>query len=383
MSNARQNETRGLTVAVGMSGGVDSAVVVWLLKQQGCDVIGLTMSIWDAKRPFTPTKHNACYGPDEAANIAAARATAERLGIPHHTIPLADEYERHVLSAFRNQNLAGLTPNPCALCNPVMKFGLLPARARALGIRFDRFATGHYARIVRDETAGRLRLLRGADPDKDQSYFLARLSQAQLAEILFPLGDKTKHEVRALAHEAGLSDLTMKPESQDFFAGDDISVLFDGAGTLPGPIVDTTGRMLGQHRGIIHYTVGQRDGLGIAVGRKVYVKEIRADSNTLVVDDREGVLADTCRVTDMQWIAEAPPDAPRPVTARLRYRHKGTACCYTLRPDGSLDLRFDEPQFAVTPGQMAALYDGDEVLGGGWIASAPCAEAKLNLGFRI
>ena len=375
MSGARHAGTAGLTVAVGMSGGVDSGVTAWLLKRQGYDVIGLTMSIWDPKQPFTSAKRNACYGPGEAEDIAAAQATAERLGIPHRTVPLADEYDRWVLDAFRSQNLAGLTPNPCALCNPVMKFGLLPARARALGIRFDRFATGHYARIVRDEASGRLRLLRGADPAKDQSYFLARLTQAQLAEILFPLGDKTKHEVRALAHEAGLDDLNAKPESQDFFEGDDISVLFNGAGTEPGPIVDTAGRVLGRHRGIIHYTVGQRDGLGIAVGRKVYVKEIRATSNTLVVDDREGVLADACRVADMQWIAGGGPDASHPVTARLRYRHKGVGCRFTRCPDGALDLRFDEPQFAVTPGQMAALYDGDEVLGGGWITPASCHTA--------
>ena len=375
MSGARHAGTAGLTVAVGMSGGVDSGVTAWLLKRQGYDVIGLTMSIWDHKQPFTSAKRNACYGPGEAEDIAAAQATAERLGIPHRTVPLADEYDRWVLDAFRSQNLAGLTPNPCALCNPVMKFGLLPARARALGIRFDRFATGHYARIVRDATAGRHRLLRGADPAKDQSYFLARLSQAQLAEILFPLGDKTKHEVRALAHEAGLDDLNAKPESQDFFEGDDISVLFNGDGTEPGPIVDTAGRVLGRHRGIIHYTVGQRDGLGIAVGRKVYVKEVRAATNTLVVDDREGVLADACRVADMQWIAGEPPVAPRPVTARLRYRHKGVGCRYAFCADGALNLQFDEPQFAVTPGQMAALFDGDEVLGGGWITPAACHTA--------
>ncbi|HRR33559.1 MAG TPA: tRNA 2-thiouridine(34) synthase MnmA [Kiritimatiellia bacterium] len=375
MSGAHHKRTAGLTVAVGMSGGVDSGVTAWLLKQQGYNVIGLTMSIWDPKQPFTSAKRSACYGPGEADDIAAAQATAERLGIPHHTVTLADEYDRQVLDAFRSQNLAGLTPNPCALCNPIMKFGLLPARARALGIPFDFFATGHYARIVRDETAGRFRLLRGVDASKDQSYFLARLTQTQLAEILFPLGGKTKQEVRALAREARLDDLNEKPESQDFFEGDDISILFNGAGTEPGPIVDTTGRVLGQHRGIIHYTVGQRDGLGIAVGRKVYVKEIRAATNTLVVDDREGVLADACRVADMQWIAGEPPDATRPITARLRYRHKGVMCRFTCCEDGTLELRFDEPQFAVTPGQMAALYDGDDVLGGGWIRCASCHTA--------
>jgi tRNA-specific 2-thiouridylase len=334
------------------------------------------MSIWDSSLPLAAPARSACYGPGEAEDIAAARAAAERLGIPHHTVPLAGEYERCVLDAFRSQHLAGRTPNPCALCNPLMKFGLLPARARELGIRFDRFATGHYARVARDEVTGRFRLLRGADPAKDQSYFLARLAQAQLAEVLFPLGGMTKDEVRDLARRAGLGALAEKPESQDFFEGDDISVLFNGAGGGPGPVVDEAGRVLGQHRGIIHYTVGQRDGLGIAVGVKVYVKEIRAETNTLVVAPREGVFSEGCRVTDLQWIAGEPPDAARPLTARLRYRHPGVAAQLTPRPGGAADLRFAEPQFAVTPGQLAALYDGDEVLGGGWIAKTEQEEAS-------
>jgi tRNA-specific 2-thiouridylase len=371
MHETRTEHQTVKTVAVGMSGGVDSAVTAWLLQEQGYAVVGLTMSIWDPKHPLTAAKQSACYGPGEAEDIAAARATAERLGIPHHTVPLVDEYERWVLDEFRSQHLAGCTPNPCALCNPKMKFGLLPARARELGIRFDRFATGHYARTARtapDAPASRFRLLRGVDPAKDQSYFLARLTQAQLAGTLFPLGGKTKTEVRELARRAGLGALTEKPESQDFFEGDDISVLFNGAGTAPGPIVDESGRVLGRHRGIIHYTVGQRDGLGIAVGVKVYVKAIRAETNTLVVAPREGVFAEGCRAAGFQWIAGEPPDASRPLTAHLRYRHPGVATQLTLLPDGAADLRFAEPQFAVTPGQMAALYDGDEVLGGGWIA---------------
>jgi tRNA-specific 2-thiouridylase len=377
MYAAQTEEQTVRTVAVGMSGGVDSAVTAWLLKEQGYGVVGLTMSIWDPKHPLISAKQSACYGPGEAEDIAAAQATAERLGIPHHTVPLIEEYERWVLDEFRSQHLAGCTPNPCALCNPKMKFGLLPIRARELGIRFDRFATGHYARIAHDAPAGRFRLLRGVDPAKDQSYFLARLTQAQLAEVLFPLGGKTKTEVRELARRAGLGALTEKPESQDFFEGDDISVLFNGAGTTPGPIVDESGRALGQHRGIIHYTVGQRDGLGIAMGVKVYVKAIRAATNTLVVAPREGVFSGSCRVSGLQWVAGEPPDASRPLTARLRYRHPGVATRLSFLPDGgTADLRFAEPQFAVTPGQMAALYDGDEVLGGGWIAKTETKDAR-------
>ena len=368
MKLAHIDTQKNTTVAVGMSGGVDSAVTAWLLKEQGYDVIGLTMSIWDPKLPFTASKQSACYGPGEAEDIAAARETAEHLGIAHHTISLVDEYERGVLDEFRSQHLAGLTPNPCALCNPKMKFGFLLSRAREQGLRFDYFATGHYARVVRDEVTGVFRLLRGVDTTKDQSYFLARLTQAQLAQIMFPLGERTKSEVRDLARGAGLGKLTEKRESQDFFEGDDISVLFDKQGPKPGPIVDEAGRVLGQHRGIIHYTVGQRDGLGIAVGHKVYVKEICAATNTLVVSDRAGVFSGGCRVVDLRWIAGVPPDAGRDLTVRLRYRHAGVATRLAALREGAADLRFADPQFAVTPGQMAVLYGGDEVLGGGWIA---------------
>ncbi len=368
MKNDPLNHQKKMTVAVGMSGGIDSAVTAWLLKEQGYHVIGLTMGIWDPALTCTVTKKSACYGPGEAEDIAAARETAERLGIAHHTISLSSEYEHLVLDEFRSRHLAGFTPNPCALCNPKMKFGVLPARAREQGLQFDWFATGHYARIIRDSTAARFHLLRGVDTTKDQSYFLARLNQAQLSEILFPLGEKTKQEVRELACQAGLSTLTEKRESQDFFEGDDIAVLFDGTGTQPGPIIDEAGNVLGRHAGIIHYTVGQRDGLGIAVGHKIYVKELRAETNTLVVAAREGVYSDGCRIQSMEWIAGTPPSTDCNLSVRLRYRHAGVAAELRSLPEGDFAIRFASPQFAVTPGQMAVLYDGDEVLGGGWIA---------------
>jgi len=368
MQLATVDKPENMTVAVGLSGGIDSAVTAWLLKQQGYAVIGLTMSIWDPKHPLTASKQSACYGPGEAEDIASAQETAAHLGIPHHTISLVDEYEREVLDAFRSQHLAGLTPNPCALCNPRMKFGFLLSRAREQGLHFDLFATGHYARVLRDEQNRRFRLLCGVDATKDQSYFLARLTQAQLSQVMFPLGDRTKREVRELALQAGLVKLTEKRESQDFFEGDDISVLFNNTGSRPGPILDEAGNVLGQHRGIIHYTVGQRDGLGLAVGHRVYVKELRAETNTVVVADREGVFTDRCRVTDTRWIADEPPRTTRDLSVRLRYRHAGVAATLDLPADGDVKLRFAFPQFAVTPGQMAVFYDGDEVLGGGWIA---------------
>ncbi|MDD4101899.1 MAG: tRNA 2-thiouridine(34) synthase MnmA [Kiritimatiellae bacterium] len=367
MTRAPSVKTEKLTVAVGMSGGVDSAVTVLLLKERGCEVIGLTMSIWDATLPDTVSKKSGCFGPGEADDIAAAHETAERLGIEHFTIPLAREYRQWVLDEFTDRRLAGYTPNPCAVCNPVMKFGFLLSHARERGICFDRFATGHYARVVRDEVAGLYRLLRGVDTTKDQSYFLARLKQAQLAELIFPLGEKTKSEVRELACRAGLEKLAGKSESQDFFEGEDISVLFKPGSAVPGPIIDESGKVLGQHRGMIHYTVGQREGLGIAVGHKVYVKEIIAEKNTLVVAGRDGVFSSRCRLSDMRWVAGAEPDLGRDFTVRLRYRHPGVAAVLEPLGERRFAACFAVPQFAVTPGQMAVVYDGEEVLGAGMI----------------
>jgi len=367
MTCARSAMPAKLTVAVGMSGGVDSAAAVLLLQERGYDVIGLTMSIWDSAMPETAPTKSGCFGPGEVENINAARETAGRLGIKHFTIPLAQEYRQWVLEEFTERRLAGYTPNPCAVCNPVMKFGFLLSRARERGIRFDRFATGHYARVVRDDATGLYRLLRGIDTVKDQSYFLTRLSQAQLPELIFPLGDKTKTEMRELVCRAGLEQIAGKSESQDFFEGDDISVLFTNGSAVPGPIIDESGTVLGQHRGIIHYTIGQREGLGIAVGHKVYVKEIVAETNTLVVAEREGVFSDGCLVSDMRWVAGKAPDLGCDFTVRLRYRHPGVATRLELRDDNKLVANFATPQFAVTPGQMAVVYDGDEALGAGWI----------------
>ncbi len=357
------------TVAVGMSGGVDSAMAAWLLQEQGYAVTALTMSVWDDRQALVAVKQNACYGPGEKEDIAAAKAIADKLNIVHHTIDLAREYEQWVLEEFRAQRLAGLTPNPCALCNPRMKFGLLPTKARALGIEFDYFATGHYAQI--SSTAdGNFHLLRGVDPKKDQSYFLAHLTQTQLATTLFPLGAKNKQEVRLLAQQVGLGYLAEQPESQDFFEGNDISMLFKENASQPGAIVDESGRKLGEHRGIIHYTIGQRDGLGVAVGQRVYVSKINPTTNTITVAPRTGVFATGCHVGGVHWIAGHPPPLTSTLTLLLRYRHAGTAAHITLLAPDQATLHFETPQFAVTPGQMAAFYNGNELMGGGWITRA-------------
>ena len=356
-----------MTIAVGMSGGVDSTVTAWLLQRQGHEVVGLTMQIWDGSVALPDEGRSGCYGPGEARDLEFARDAAQRLGIRHVTVPLAEAYNRCVLDPFRADYRAGRTPNPCVVCNQRMKFGLLLEQARIQGITFDIFATGHYARVQHDDAAHIYRLLRGVDAAKDQSYFLSRLTQAQLQQVWFPLGGMTKPEVVKLAHEAGFSDVAAREESQDFIESESYAPLFNASDNRPGPIIDTAGRELGQHRGIVHYTVGQRQGMGIAAGGRRYVKELRPQTNTVVMGTREEVFSPGCRVEDVNWISGTPPAE---VTCRvlLRYHHPGVQTQLTPLADGAWQAAFAEPQFAVAPGQAAVFYAGDEVLGGGWIA---------------
>ena len=356
-----------LTIAVGMSGGVDSTMAAWLLKQQGHRVLGLTMQIWDGSIELPDASRSGCYGPGEARDIAAAQAAAAQLGIPHHVIGLTEEYKLWVLDYFRAEYRAGRTPNPCVVCNHRLKFGLLLEHARTSGIAFDKFATGHYARVATDAATGLVRLLRGVDPKKDQSYFIARLTQAQLGQITFPLGAMLKSDVLQLARDNGFDEVAAKEESQDFIESDDYSPLFQPGESQPGPITDTAGKVRGQHRGIIYYTVGQREGLGIAAAERLYVKEICAATNTLILGRRDDVMSDFCRVSEVNWISGAPPADGTECLIRLRYRHTGAAAKLVAEPDGVWRVDFAEPQFAVTPGQAAVFYTGDEVLGGGWI----------------
>jgi len=359
-----------MTVAVGMSGGVDSTVAALLLQQQGHAVVGLTMQIWDGSVPLRDEGRSGCYGPGEARDLALVRAVAERLGIRHVTVPLAESYNRCVLDPFRDAYRAGRTPNPCVICNARMKFGLLQETARAMGIAFDAFATGHYARVRFDPARQVYVLRRGVDTAKDQSYFLTRLTQAQLRQTLFPLGELTKPEVVARARAAGFGDIADREESQDFIESESYDPLFQPGDSRPGPLVDTAARVLGQHRGIIHYTVGQRQGLGVATGDRLYVKEIQPRTNTVVLGRREEVFSDGCRVEDLNWIAGAPPPAGTTCRARLRYRHPGVDAQLQPLAAGAWQVAFSAPQFAVAPGQAAVFYVGDEVLGGGWIAPA-------------
>lgn len=358
-------------MAIGLSGGVDSSIAAYLLKQQGFTVIGLTMQIWDGTLPLPDEGRSGCFGPGEPRDIECARSLAERLGIPHHVISLAPEYSREVLDYFRNEYRAGRTPNPCVRCNRTMKFGLLLDRARAMGIEFGKFATGHYARVDQHPGTGRWLLRRSRDETKDQTYFLSRLSQEQLSQVVFPLGSLAKQEVKALARTIGWPELADKQESQNFIESKDYGVLFGTQEQLPGPIVDTSGRLMGQHRGIIHYTVGQRKGLGIGgAADPVYVVRIDACSNTLVVGHYSELFRDRLTAADLNWIStEIPLHQPTRIQAKIRQQHK-EAPATLLGSDtaGTVEVLFDEPQMSVTPGQVVVFYDGDLVIGSGIIA---------------
>lgn len=355
-----------------MSGGVDSSIAAYLLKQQGYEVVGLTMQTWDGTVPLPASSKPGCFGPGEAQDIESARAVAARLGITHHVVSLASEYKAEVLQYFRKEYLAGRTPNPCVRCNRQVKFGLLLERARAHGVEFDLFATGHYARVMYDEARGRHVLMRGKDPRKDQSYFLSHLVQEQLQQLLFPLGERDKDEVRRIASDLGWTDLLDKPESQDFIECDSYGVLFEPEDARPGPILDAEGNVLGQHEGIIHYTVGQRRGLRIGgKPRPLYVTGVSGKDNSVRVGERESLFSDRLLATNVNWIAlSGPPSEPLEAMAKVRQQHRAAAARITscnVEGQPGVEVVFREPQMAITPGQTVAFYDGDVVLGAGTI----------------
>jgi len=355
-----------IKVAVGLSGGVDSSVATALLCKQDYEVFGVTMEIYDGSVIPEASAGHACYGPGEKEDVASAAAICEKLDIAFHAIDLRQEYNSHVIHYFKNEYLKGKTPNPCVVCNQKLKFGFLLEKARQAGLDFDYFATGHYARIV--ESGNRFLLKRAADGSKDQTYFLHGLTPEQLAHTLFPVGDHTKQEVRTIARSLGL-ETADREESQDFIDGGDYSVLFDEDEIQAGEIVDEGGQVLGMHRGIIHYTIGQRRGLGIASQRPLYVSRIDATNNRLIVSDHEnrskGLMA-----TDLNLIAVDRIEQPLQVQVKIRLNHKEADATVFPPDDNQTRILFEKPQLSVTPGQSAVLYADDTVLGGGIITSA-------------
>jgi len=356
-------------IAVGLSGGVDSAVAAALLVEEGYEVVGLTMKIWSGAVRIREGAKHACYGPGEEEDIAACESLCARLGIEYRAIDLAGEYEARVLDYFREEYRRGRTPNPCVVCNRELKFGFLLERARATGIDFELFATGHYARIA--EKGGVFWLRQAAQAAKDQSYFLYRLPSDLLARVRFPLGDLAKDEVRARARALGL-EVADKPESQDFIAGGDYSPLFADQPPEPGDIVDETGRVLGRHRGLPYYTIGQRRGLGISLGPEpLYVLRLDSEANRVVVGPGAGLFADGLVASDLHLQSEALRAAPFRALAKIRQNHRPVGCLASPTEEGGCRVDFDIAQRAVAPGQAVVLY-GEEglVLGGGVIERA-------------
>jgi tRNA-specific 2-thiouridylase len=363
-----------------MSGGVDSSAAAAILKEQGHDLVGFTMQLWNQRRGISVDENgdplpSRCCSLDD---VYDARRVAEELGFPFYVLNLEREFERDVVQPFVASYLAGETPIPCVSCNSRLKFASLDQLARSLGC--DKVATGHYARVVFDGGSNRFRLLRGRNLEKDQSYFLWELTQDQLSRAMFPLGEMSKPEVREVARDHSLA-VAEKSESQEIcfvpdgnYAGfiDRYLAAEDAADRLPGEgeIVDTAGAVVGHHAGIHRYTIGQRRGIGIAGPEPLYVISIDAPKNQVVVGSQDDLLGREFTAAGVNWIAVDKPVASMNAEVRVRYRH--TPAAATITPlegdrDGRVRVTFDEPQRAITPGQATVFYRGDEVVGGGWI----------------
>ena len=352
-------------VVVGMSGGVDSSVAAYLLKEQGYDVIGVTMQIWQEEDACSVEENGGCCG---LSAVEDARRVASALEIPYYVMNFKKEFRENVIDYFTDEYLSGRTPNPCIACNRYVKWEALLNRSMAIGAEY--IATGHYARIERLAN-GRYTLRRSATLAKDQTYALYNLTQEQLAHTLMPVGAYAKDEIRSIAEKIGLL-VADKPDSQDICFvpdGDYASFIRENTGReIPeGNFVTPDGKILGRHKGIIHYTVGQRKGLGLALGYPAFVLEIRPDTNEVVIGTYEDSLTHTVRADRINFMSVEDLKEPRRVYAKIRYNHKGAWCTVEKTGEDEIVCRFEEPQRAVTPGQAVVLYDREYVLGGGTI----------------
>jgi tRNA-specific 2-thiouridylase len=350
-------------IVVAMSGGVDSSVAAALLAQQGHEVIGLSMQLYDQRGG--EIRFGTCCTIDD---LHDARRVAARIGIPHYIMNFERQFDDQVVSNFVREYTAGRTPIPCVHCNGDLKFATLVERAAGLGA--DYVATGHYARIERDPISGRVLLRRGVDASKDQSYFLFTLTQEQLSHAMFPVGDLQKTEVRDQARALGLPVAEKHDSHEICFVPDGDQAAFVerySGGPAPGAITDVAGRVIGRHEGVHRFTVGQRKGLGLSSPIPLFVVGIDADAATVTVGPREALQRTHLTASGVNWISGVRPAAGTRVTAQIRYRHREAAA--TLRPldDDRAELTFDEPQTAIAPGQAVVFYDGDVVVGGGWI----------------
>lgn len=354
------------SVMLGMSGGVDSSVAAAVLKEQGYEVVGVTMQIWpDMQEERKQTEGGCC----SLSAVDDARRVADRLGIKYYVLNFKDIFQEKVIDYFTAEYLKGRTPNPCIACNRFVKFEALLMKAVSMGM--DYIATGHYARITYDAPSGRYLLKKSATAQKDQTYALYTMTQDQLSKTLFPIGEFEKDQVRAMARELGLP-VASKPDSQEICFVEDndygryISENTD-AEIKPGYFVDTEGNRLGMHKGIIHYTVGQRKGLGISFGRPKFVVAIRPNDNTVVLGDADEVFSVGLTASDLNFISiDGLKDEMR-VTAKIRYSAREASAIINPLPGNKVEVKFDEPQRAITPGQAIVFYNGDAVIGGGII----------------
>ncbi len=351
------------TIAVAMSGGVDSSVAAWLLRQEGWETAGVTLRLFQPE-DLAPGRGEVCHALQDAED---ARAVAAQLGIPHYTLDLSDRFAQCVMAPFAAEYEAGRTPNPCVVCNRTIKFGALLEEADKLG--YSLLATGHYAQVERDESSGRFLLKKALHPEKDQSYVLWSLTQAQLARVRLPLGRLSKEEIRSIAQEQGLVS-ARKRDSQDIcFVPDGDYAAFlrhhTGREYPSGPFLDASGNVLGTHQGIIHYTVGQRRGLGVSSSQgRLYVQQVRPEDNAVVLGDNTSLFRRTLTARELNLIPMERLEAPLKVWAKVRYRMAPQpAVLEQTGPDTAL-VTFEQPQRAITPGQSVVFYDGDLVVGG-------------------
>lgn len=378
----------GDTVVVGMSGGVDSTLTALMLKEKGCRVIGVTMSLWDGQLPEIKTDkpmREACYGPGEEENIEECQKFCGQHGIEYHVIKVQEEYKKRVLEYFKAEYRSGRTPNPCIQCNRYIKFGALLEGIENLGLEYDFFCTGHYAKIVRPAqgvfgTEERpCMIATAADITKDQTYFLNRIPSRTLEKVRFPLASMKKSQVFELAKKAGL-EAANREESQDFIGEEYFDMLFADKPSVPGDIIDLDGHVLGKHKGIEHYTIGQRRGLGVALSYPAYVQAIDAKNNLVVLAPNDALNSSALIADDFVWPADVEPSsefeaeikirlASRPVKARISPYTPAADDDFSYKEQPWL-VTFSEPQRAVAPGQSAVLYKDNVILGGGIIARA-------------
>ena len=355
-------------VVVGMSGGVDSSVAAWLLKEQGYDVIGVTMQIWQDEENEVQEENGGCCG---LSAVDDARRVASSIGIPYYVMNFKQEFQKNVIDYFTKEYLNGRTPNPCIACNRYVKWEALLQRSLSIGA--DYIATGHYARIDKLSN-GRYAIRRSATLAKDQTYALYNLTQEQLAHTLMPVGNYSKDKIREMAEEIGLQ-VANKPDSQDICFvndGDYASFLeeYTGQKVAEGNFVTSDGKVIGRHKGITHYTIGQRRGLELPMGHRVFVTDLRTDTNEVVIGENQDLMHTVLHADHINFMSVADLEDEKRVIAKIRYNHKGAPAVIRRIGEDEIECVFDDPQRAMTPGQAVVFYDGENVLGGGTIKSS-------------